>query len=280
MWRPHHSVIRALYRMGSHNRPSRVVGHLADARLPAIVLRRIIMAYVRAWKVRMDEVEVPAGGFRTLDEFFTRRLKDGARPLAPLPVVSPCDGKVIAEGPVEGGTLVQAKGLRYSLAALIGDDALAARLDGGRYVTIYLSPRDYHRVHVPLDGDLLAWRHIPGVLYTVAPGATRRVKDLLVRNERFLLSIRGTSGLEAAMVLVGAANVGRITSAFCPATTNSGREFGEGRCEPPVPVRRGQEAGAFHLGSTVVLVLGSQRPLRPVVEVGRAVRMGEGLYEA
>ena len=280
MWKPHHSLVRTLYRLGSHNRPSRVVGHLADARLPAPVLNRIIAAYVRAWKVRMDEVEVPSGGFRTLDEFFTRRLKAGARPLASLPVVSPCDGRVVAEGPVEAGTLVQAKGLRYSLADLIGDEALAARLEGGRYVTIYLSPRDYHRVHVPLDGELLAWRHLPGALFTVAPGATLLVNNLLVRNERFVLAIRGVAGMEAALVMVGAANVGRITSVFCPATTNSGRDFGQGRCEPPVPIRQGQEAGAFHLGSTVVLVLRSPRPLRPAVQVGQSLRMGEGLYEA
>lgn len=280
MWRPHHSALRTFYRLASHNRPSRVVGRLADVPLPPPVMRRLIAAYVRAWRVRMDEVAVPPGGFRTLDEFFTRQLKPGTRPLASLPVVSPCDGRVIAEGPVTAGTLVQAKGIRYSLASLIGDDALAARLEGGRHVTIYLSPRDYHRVHVPLDGELLAWRHIPGALYTVAPGATRIVRDLLVQNERFVLSMQGSSGIEAAMVLVGAANVGRITSAFCSATTNSGQAFGEERCEPPIPVCKGQEAGAFHLGSTVVLVVGGPGEVRPVVRVGQPVRMGEGLYEA
>jgi len=279
MWRPQHSLLRVLYRMGSHNRPSRAVGHLADARLPAPVLRRIMTAYIRAWKVPMDEVEVPPGGFRSLDEFFTRRLKADARPIASLPVVSPCDGRVVAEGRVEGGTLIQAKGLHYSLAELIGEDALAVRLEGGRYVTIYLSPRDYHRVHVPMDGEVLGWRHLPGVLFTVSPGATRRIQDLLVRNERLALLLRGALGREAAMVLVGAANVGRITSAFCGATTNRGRNCGEGRCEPPLSVRRGQEAGAFHLGSTVVLVLGRSPSLRPLVRVGDAVRMGQGLYE-
>jgi len=111
-------------------------------------------------------------------------------------------------------------------------------------------------------------------------GATRLVNNLLVRNERFVLAIRGVAGMEAALVMVGAANVGRITSVFCPATTNSGRDFGQGRCEPPVPIRQGQEAGAFHLGSTVVLVLRSPRPLRPAVQVGQSLRMGEGLYEA
>lgn len=279
MKRPTHVLLGSLYRAGSHNRPSRAMGRLADARLPKPVLDRLIATYARAYRVDLSEAVPPDGGWRTFDQFFTRELRPGARPLDPSPSVlsSPCDGRVQSSGVIQSGTLLQAKGRAYSLGELLGDDALAPRFEGGRYVTIYLSPRDYHRVHHPFDGVVTGWRHVPGVLYTVAPRATAVVDRLFARNERLSTLLRGAQG-DAALVMVGATGVGRITVSYCEACTNRGRPCGDGSFDPPLPVRKGDELGRFHLGSTVVLVLAPGAWVDLVPEPGTPVRLGQTLY--
>ncbi len=274
-------LLRQLYRAGSHNRPSRAMGRLADVGLPRPVLDRMIRTYVRTFGIDLAEAIRPEGGWATFDSFFTRHLVDGARPIdqAPGVLIAPCDGRVQSSGFIEGGTLLQAKGRPYALADLLCDPSAQQRFEGGRYVTLYLSPRDYHRVHFPDDGQVTGFAHVPGALYTVAPRAAGVVSGLFARNERLCTRIQGDRG-ETALVMVGATGVGRISVSYCDVCTNTGRDFGASSFLPPIPCRKGEELGVFHLGSTVILVLSAGSWLDLIPPVGQPVRMGQALLRA
>jgi len=281
MRKPTEFLLRQLYRAGSHNRPSRAMGLLADAHLPRPVLERMIRSYVRTFKIDLSEAVRPPEGWPTFDAFFTRALVAGARPIDPSPdvLIAPCDGRVQSSGIIERGTLLQAKGRPYPLGDLLCDPDAGAKFEGGRYVTLYLSPRDYHRVHVPVDGVLTGFSHVRGSLYTVAPRAAGVVDGLFARNERMCTRIRSGRG-DLFLVMVGATGVGRISVSYCDARTNVGRDFGCDVLEPPIPCKRGDELGRFHLGSTVILVLSPGPWIDLVPPQGQPVRMGQPLYRA
>ncbi len=276
--RPSAWLRRAFYEVSSSTRYSRGVGRVSDLRLPRPVLDRMIATYCRVYGTSLDECVVPEGGFDTFDQFFTRRMKPGMRPvdMDPGVVVSPADGTIQGIGEVTRGKMIQAKGRSYRLEELLGDKVPCARLEGGTYVTVYLSPRDYHRVHFPCDGEITGCRHIPGRLYTVAPRATEVVERLFARNER-LTTLLQCAGRTAAVVMVGAVGVGRISVAYGPMVTNVGRHCGSTSFDSPIAVRKGADLGEFHLGSTVVMVLerGPWDYVGP--SVGAAIRMGEPL---
>ncbi|HHW96267.1 MAG: archaetidylserine decarboxylase [Myxococcota bacterium] len=248
-------IRRIFYEISRSNHYSKFAGHIADLPLPQQLLDRLIEVYKTVYKVDMADYMVPPGGFKTFDQFFTRRLKDGARPIVSDPnvLVSPCDGRIQEFGKVTDGMMFQAKGRPYRLGELLGDASLCPRFEGAFYVTIYLSPRDYHRVHFPCDGKVISCRHNPGKLYTVAPKATELVDRLFVQNER-LSTFIDCSGRVMALVMVGAAGVGRITLSYCPMTTNEGHDYGHLSFKDPVPVSKGEDLGEFHLGSTVVMI--------------------------
>jgi phosphatidylserine decarboxylase len=204
--------------------------------------------------------------YSCFNAFFTRELKPGARPLDPNPraLFCPSDGRVSEAGRLQGGRLLQAKGVHYDLEALLAGDPACAELADGDFYTIYLSPKDYHRVHMPLDGRLLRMIHVPGRLFSVAPYTVRQIPGLFARNER-VVSLFETAWGTAAQVLVGA-----MLGRSAPEVT----DYADQRIELP----RGAEMGRFNMGSTVVLVLpaGALEPdsfPRP----GIAVRMGERL---
>ncbi|MBM4394747.1 MAG: phosphatidylserine decarboxylase [Deltaproteobacteria bacterium] len=268
-------LLRMVYRAASGNLPSRGIGRFADLPLPRPVLDAMVASYCRVCGISLGEAEVPAGGFPTFDAFFTRRLKPGARVVdASADVIaSPSDGRVQSVGRVERGMVVQAKGRDYELCDLLGDRELALGLEGGPFLTIYLSPRDYHRVHFPCDGEVAGSRYSPGRLYTVAPRATRVVPRLFAQNER-ITTIAGTAFGQVALVMVGATGVGRISVSYCDLRTNVGRRSECRDISPPVPFRKGDELGTFHLGSTVVLVL-EPGPWSFRVGVGDVLRMGQ-----
>ncbi len=276
--RPSDWLRRAFYEVSRSNRYSRGVGRVSDLHLPRPVLERMITAYCRVYGVSLDECVIPEDGFQTFDRFFTRRLKPGARPIVADPdvVVSPSDGRIQGIGEVTRGVMIQAKGRSYRLDELLGDTGPCRRLEGGTYVTIYLSPRDYHRVHFPCDGQVVGCRHIPGRLYTVAPRATEMVDRLFARNER-LTTLMCCGDRTAAVVMVGAVGVGRISVAYSPMVTNLGRRHGGASFNPPIPVRKGDDLGEFHLGSTVVMVLerGPWDYVGPAK--GDPIRMGQPL---
>ncbi len=274
-------LLRLFYGLASGNRASRAVGRLSEVPLPPRVLWRVVRSYCRVFRVDMRDAVVPQGGFRTFNEFFTRRLLPEARPIDPDPdvVISPSDGRVMAVGTVSQGLVLQAKGRFYPLARLLGDDDLCRSFEGGPFATIYLSPRDYHRVHVPCDGEISEVRYLPGRLYTVAPRAADLIGELLPRNERIHTVMRARFGT-VLVSMVGATGVGRITSAFSDLTSNVGRHRGARSVGivPPIPARKGDDLGAFNVGSTVVLLLPAATWEVLCPAPGEAVRMGQGLF--
>ena len=231
----------------------------------------------------LTEAELPLGEYPSLGEFFARKLRDGARPIDMTPgaIIAPCDGVIAARGVAAGGELVQVKGKTYLLDDLLVDHAFAAQLHGGEYMTIYLSPRDYHRVHTPVAAQLLGYDYVPGTLWPVNPRVAARVERLLARNERVVIRLDAGKLGRVAFVMVGAAGVGnmRLTcdgmdSARLRGTQEIHRTELTGHT-----LARGDELGAFRLGSTIVMVF---EPGKASLagEVGTAVRFGERLGSA
>jgi phosphatidylserine decarboxylase len=267
---------------------SRSFGAIADIRLPAALRRPVLGTFARGVGIDLSEAEYALDHYASLNEFFVRRLRPGARswPDTDDLLASPVDGITGQSGAVTRGTAIQAKGREYSVAELLGDDAEAARFEGGSFLTIYLSPRHYHRIHAPASGRIEVARHLPGVLLPVNEPSVAHVPDLFVRNERLLCHIDGPIG-RVAVVAVGAYNVGRISAAFdrewnAPpgrgswVTNRRGIAPSTHRYDPAVQMALGDELMAFHLGSTVVLLLEpSAPPLRADLRPGRPVVLGE-----
>ena len=259
---------------------SRVLGRLSDVRLPSLLLVPLIHAYSRGYGVDLSEAAQPPSAYPSFNAFFTRRLREGLRPVDATAgvVVSPSDSRLSAIGPVpEGGRLEQVKGETYALSALLDSAADAALFARGVYATLYLSPAMYHRVHSPVDGEVVAWRYVPGRLYPVNAMGARAVPGLLARNERVVVRLRSAAHGTVAVVLVGATHVGRIGLAFADLVTNRGHAAGETRPASPIALRRGDELGVFNLGSTVVLLVEAPR-LEPAARSAALVRVGEALW--
>ena len=252
--------------------------------LTAWAIRRFVARY----GVDMSEAEQPdPAAYKSFNEFFTRPLRAGARPIAPLEkalLACPVDGAISQFGAIEGDQIFQAKGHSYSTAELVGGDlALAARFHGGHFATLYLSPRDYHRVHMPCTGRLLRMIHVPGALFSVNPTTARGVPGLFARNERVVCLFEREGEGPFVMVLVGATIVGSMATVWHGVvnTTRPGR-LREWRYEDQrIMLHRGEEMGRFLLGSTVVMLFpprpASQPPLQfnPEWAPGRAIRLGE-----
>ena len=260
---------------------SRMLGRLARVSAPEPVMNTAMRAYCRAYDVDLSECEVPAGGFSSFDQFFTRRLRAGTRTLDPDPmtVLSPSDGRVDDLGMIEPGATLRVKGRAYDVAQLIGDPAAGPELEGGVFAVVYLSPRDYHRVHAPVSGVVTAVRHIPGTLFPVNAIGVRHVPNLLARNERVVIHQRSELHGRVVTVMVGAVGVGRIGLSFDDSVvTNDGRAPGlRVYSEHPPRLERGDELGVFHLGSTVVLLLPPGQAHRLLPAAGAFMRMGEAL---
>lgn len=263
------------------NAISRLAGALTRWRAPAGLRRWAMRAFAARYGI--DLSECPAlDAYRSFGEFFARPLRPGLRPIAPGGgvVVSPVDGAVSEVGVTAGGRLVQAKGIDYTIAALVGDGALARRLEGGAYATIYLSPRDYHRIHFPLAGQVAGYRYVPGRLWPVNPASVRSVPGLFTVNER-LVTILETPLGACAVVAVGATVVGRVRAYYDPTVpvTNLPRAKVTARTyETPIPVEKGQELGAFEMGSTVIVLFEPGRmKLDGRLAPGARLRVGEAI---
>ena len=244
----------------------------------------IINWFVKRYNVNMMEAANPdTASYKSFNEFFTRPLKASARPLAAAAYVSPVDGAISQCGPIAGDQVFQAKGHSYSTCALVGGDAaLAQQFQDGEFATLYLSPRDYHRIHMPCAGRLTRMIYVPGDLFSVNPTTARGVPGLFARNERVVCVFEGASG-PFVMVLVGATIVGSMATVW------------HGVVNPPRPgtvrewtyemgsitLAQGEEMGRFLLGSTVVMLFPKGviqfnpdwSPTRPIV-------MGEGMGKA
>ena len=243
---------------------------------------RLIAPFCRQFKVDLSEAARPLEDYRSFNDFFTRRLKDGVRPLAEGRdlVASPADGAISQFGSVVDTQLLQAKGHTFALAGLLGGlEGDAGALIDGRFITIYLSPRDYHRVHAPCDFRVHELRFIPGDLFSVNDRTARTVPFLYARNERLVL-LGTTPWGPAAMVLVGAMLVGSMSlegfdlESLAEAATRMEKR----QLSPALDYAQGAEVGRFNMGSTVILVLPASSPAWPAeLAAGSKVRMGARL---
>lgn len=263
---------------------SRAVGRVGDLHIPAPLRRPLLGTFATLLRIDLSEAEWPLTEYRTLNELFVRRLRPGARtiPHDPHVLACPVDAIVGQVGTVQAGEALQAKGRTYSVAQLLDDDDHARCYERGRYITLYLSPRHYHRIHSPCEGTIRYAHHIPGALMAVTPEATNVVPNLFPRNERLVCSMDGPFG-RVAVIAVGACNVGRISTAFDPGwRSGRGDDVGRGAIQPetrryipPHIVQQGDEIMAFHLGSTVVLLIEREATLDPVLSLGGEVRVGQ-----
>jgi phosphatidylserine decarboxylase len=255
--------------------------HLSRAvrALAATPAQFAVRRFAAAYGIDVSEAEHPLDAYPSVLAFFTRRLKPGARPLDPDPraFLSPVDGVLDVTGPVTADRIVQAKGRDYSVAALLASPELAARYEGGSFATIYLSPRDYHRTHSPVEGRVVEATYVPGALMPVNPNAVAHVDGLFARNERLVTVIDTEHFGRVAYVMVGATCVGHMKVAYDEsiATNTGGASLDRRVYSPPVPIARGGELGVFELGSTVVVLV--ERHVRLTTPAGTAVRMGQAI---
>jgi len=229
-----------------------VMGQLADVRWSPAVGRAVVGAYSRVYDVRLDEA-ASASGWTNFDAFFTRPLRAGARTLdvSPEAVLSPADGRLDSMGVVDQAARFVVKGRPYAVEELVGGRDEAERYEGGLGCVVYLSPRDYHRVHAPVDGEIRSVRSLPGDYFPVNAMGVAHFPNLFARNRRVAIAIDtpAASGLgRVTVVMVAAMIVGRITVEGVP-----GRDVPFGNHRLNLPIRRGDEIGVFHLGSTAVI---------------------------
>jgi phosphatidylserine decarboxylase len=237
-----------------------------------------IRRFVARYGVNMDEAAEPnISAYATFNDFFTRALKPGARPLAEAPLICPVDGAISQVGRIDGDQVFQAKGQRFSTTALVGGDAeLAARFQDGLFANLYLSPRDYHRIHMPADGQLVRMVHVPGALFSVNPTTARGVPGLFARNERVVCVFDNETLGRWVLVLVGATIVGSMETVWHGAVSRKGPVREWDYAPGQVSLKQGDEMGRFLLGSTVVMLFEkSDLRFNPAWQPGGSIRMGE-----
>ncbi|MGE0171510.1 MAG: archaetidylserine decarboxylase [Oligoflexales bacterium] len=258
------SAFFSVLRFIPKNLISFLTGTLARVRLPWPLNRLACKLFVMAFKIDMGEAEFPLSQYKTVEDVFTRRLRADARKVTG-PFCSPADGFLAASGPLANNKAIQAKGLDYSVHELVWGDAKVS-FSGvlTDYVTVYLAPFNYHRVHSPVEGTLKKVRYIAGTLWPVNRPFVHAVSGIFVKNERLVFDIDTQYG-PVFVVMVGALNVGRMTAAMIPSMVTNGfrRQFGMATAEfnPPQPAYKvscGSELGTFCLGSTVVVVLSKE----------------------
>lgn len=239
-----------------------------------------IRTFSRLFGVDLDEAKSgDAADYPHFDAFFTRALRPGARPLPTVPEVlaSPCDGAVSQLGEIAGGRIFQAKGKAFSAAELLADPGLAASFENGRFITLYLSPRDYHRVHMPTGGRLLREVHVPGRLFSVSERSTRSVPRLFARNERLVMEFETGQG-PLCVVMVAAMLVSGIETVWRQGIYPSPRHPSELTVPPNCKFARGDELGRFHWGSTVILLRPKDStPWATGLAPGTRVRTGQAI---
>ena len=259
-----------------------LAGKFASAQLGGLTTS-VIRRFVARYNVNMAEAANPdITSYASFNDFFTRALKPGARPLAAADLICPVDGAISQFGPIAKDQIFQAKGHSYSTTALVGGDTTAAaRFDNGHFATLYLSPRDYHRIHMPCAGELTRMVHVPGDLFSVNPTTARGVPGLFARNERVVCFFESAQG-PFVLVLVGATIVGSMATVWHgqlnPPRTGTLRQWDYAKGQ--VGLQQGEEMGRFLLGSTVVMLF-PQGPLQfsPQWAPMRAIQLGEAMAQ-
>jgi phosphatidylserine decarboxylase len=240
----------------------------------------LVRGFLKLYSVDMSEAKQSDPlSYASFNEFFTRALKDHARTIDsdPRSIACPVDGTISEAGSIDGDALLQAKGRRYRLADLLAGKSWAGRFEGGCFATIYLAPFNYHRVHMPLRGDLAETVYVPGRLFSVNAATAAHVPNLFARNER-VLTLFDTAFGQAALIMVGALNVGSMTTVWAGDITPAARRAITTLPPQHVTLDKGEELGRFNMGSTVILLFQKNRAnLHAGIRAGLRVRLGESL---
>lgn len=249
-------------------------GRIVHQKLPEALRVPSMKAFAKAYNINLDEAEKPLEAYASIGDLFTRKLKEDVRPIG-SGLVHPCDSKVAEAGTIKNSKITQVKGIDYPVPALLQSDEMASRFTGGSFVTYYLCPTDYHRVHTPLDLSVEWVGHIPGAFWPVNSWSVRNVDQLYSINERVAMVFRTNEGESLALVMVAATNVGAISISFDdriktdvrPAgrkkaeylyggdTFHSQKEPVTGERHAPVHLKKGDEVGIFSMGSSVVMLM-------------------------
>ncbi|WP_207707091.1 archaetidylserine decarboxylase [Heliorestis acidaminivorans] len=244
--------------------------------------RAFIPLFARRFKINVEEAEKPLQDYGSLADFFIRKLKPGLRPISQDEhvIVSPVDGVVSQIGRITAGKLIQAKGITYSLEDLLGDSQKVKQFMGGHFVTIYLSPRDYHRIHTPYAGQVQGCAYWPGRLYPVNARGVQNVPGLFARNERLITYMDSQIG-SFALVKVGAVIVGSIKVNYDTVVSNQGEKATAIDYTDGPFLQKGEELGYFQFGSTVILLFEKEKmEWLENLSSGCAVKMGEPIGKA
>lgn len=263
---PHHAISRIIFKL---------------TRIKSPLVPKAVMMFSNAFKVNLDEAVNPdPKSYDTFNEFFTRALKPELRPVSSSKICSPVDGTISQSGNIVDGMLMQAKGINYNLEQLVGGNPDRANLyKNGQYITIYLSPKDYHRIHMPCTGKLVEQTHIPGRLFSVAKHTVNTIKGIFARNERVIATFDTDYG-PMAMILVGAINVAAIETVWAGLITPPKGEAitSKNYRTKDITLEKGEEMGRFNMGSTVILLFAEGAPgLSEELEVDQRLVMGEAL---
>jgi len=260
---PHHAVSRLVFKL---------------TRLESKFVPKSITLFSKAFGVNLnDAIHPDPSHYKTFNEFFTRQIKPELRPIASSKLVSPVDGTISQFGQIVNTSLVQAKGVTYTLDALLGGEKEASKLyENGQFITIYLSPKDYHRIHMPCSGKLIDQTHIPGRLFSVAKHTVNTIKGIFARNERVVANFETEYG-PMAMVLVGAINVAAIETVWAGLITPpKGKSLTtKNYKEKEISLDKGEEMGRFNMGSTVILLFAEGAPALQGLSINQSVMMGE-----
>jgi len=265
---PHHAVSRVVFKL---------------TRIKSRFVPKAIILFSKAFDLNLNEaLNSDPTSYATFNEFFTRELKPGLRPIADSKITSPVDGTIIQLGKVIDGEIVQAKGVNYSLNQLLGGNQdRTDKFKNGQFITIYLSPRDYHRIHMPCAGTLVQHTHIPGRLFSVAKHTVNTIKGIFVRNER-VVAMFDTEFGPMAMVLVGAINVAAIETVWAGLITPPKGKISTSKnySTENITLDKGEEMGRFNMGSTVILVFAEGAPtLNNDLSADQSVQLGTALSD-
>lgn len=262
---PHHAVSRVVYKL---------------TRVKSSLVPKAITSFSKMFGVNLEDAINPdPHSYSTFNEFFTRQLKPELRPLASSKIVSPVDGTISQFGSIVDSSLVQAKGVTYTLDSLLGNKERTKFYEDGQFITIYLSPKDYHRIHMPCSGKLVEQTHIPGRLFSVAKHTVNTIKGIFARNERVIATFDTEYG-QMAMILVGAINVAAIETVWAGLITPPKGEAMTSKNfrAKDISLEKGVEMGRFNMGSTVILLFANGAPeLSNSLSVDQTLKMGEAL---
>jgi len=275
----HHVVLKGVAHVNKqmiHLLPKRFLTNTVGAFATSSLSKSIIRLYATVYKIDLAEAEKPIHQYNTLAEFFSRKLQTHIRVPADNGILSPVDGTISTHGTIDHNMLLQAKGSTYTLEALLGDEAKSSQFLNGTYLTIYLSPRDYHRIHMPMDANVVEWKYIPGTLYPVNLNGVRFIPGLYTKNERLITYLKADTSI-VAMVKIGATIVGSILTPYGPhyhRKRRSDRAFIQ-QGTTNIKLSRAEELGYFQFGSTVILLFPPGMIREFTVVTNDKVQMGQ-----